>query len=63
VDRKSASGEAAETLGQTTGSFRLAMILQIPVGYQDESGFHRGEPRGTETGSDSEQLGSNIYYF
>jgi len=63
VDRKSTTGTGAETRGRMTGPFRLATILQIPVGYQDESGFHRGEPRDLEAESHPEELGSNIFYF
>jgi hypothetical protein len=63
VDRTSVLGEAAETPERMTGSFRLATILQIPVGYQDESGFHCGEPCGSQTEYHPGELGSNIFYF
>jgi len=31
-------------LCQTAARFRSAITLQIPVGYQDATGFHRGVP-------------------
>ena len=33
-------------LHQAAARFRSAITLQIPVGYQDEAGFHCGQPRG-----------------
>ena len=33
-------------LRQAAERFRLAITLQIPVGYQDETGFHYGQPHG-----------------
>jgi hypothetical protein len=41
----SASGNGSENLIHIARQFRLAMIFKIPVGYQDEKGFHRGAPR------------------
>jgi hypothetical protein len=31
-------------LQRSTARFRAAITLQIPVGFQDEKGFHSGEP-------------------
>jgi hypothetical protein len=34
-----------ESVGQGSSVERLAMILRIPLGYQDDAGFHCGEPQ------------------
>lgn len=59
-DREPVEGEAAETQSRTGGPFSLATIWQIPVGYQDETGFHCGKPQveGADPG-----FGSSTFYF
>jgi len=44
-DRESKERRLSDGLRQKGHPLRLAMILQIPVGYEDETGFHNGEPR------------------
>jgi hypothetical protein len=46
-------------------SLRLGMIFKIPVGYQDETGFHRGEPRMEKSLPvlDPEKNETNAYQF
>jgi hypothetical protein len=47
-DRESANQDAGGT-ARAGHPLRLAMIFKIPVGYQDEAGFHQGEPRVQKT--------------
>jgi hypothetical protein len=49
ADRGSAVQNNSGRLDQPVGQFRLATLFQIPVGYEDEAGFHCGEPRVQET--------------
>jgi hypothetical protein len=44
-DCESAGQSGSEELARRGHTTRLATILEIPVGYQDETGFHCGEPR------------------
>jgi hypothetical protein len=39
------SGQHDDWLHSATARFRAAITLQIPVGYQDETGFHYGPRR------------------
>jgi hypothetical protein len=31
-------------LHRSAAKFRAALLLQVPVGYQDKAGFHSGQP-------------------
>ena len=42
------SGQQDGWLLQAAARFRLAITLQIPVGYQDAAGFHYGQLPGHE---------------
>jgi hypothetical protein len=44
-DSASADAGGSNNSSRTASPFSLTTILQIPVGYEDEHGFHRGEPR------------------
>jgi hypothetical protein len=45
-DRGGSSGESgAGSLNRPAKAFSLATILQVPVGYEDELGFHCGQPQ------------------
>jgi hypothetical protein len=38
-------------LRRSTARFRAAIMLQVPVGFQDRQGFHSGQPALTNFGS------------
>jgi len=40
-------------LHRSTARFRAAIMLQVPVGFQDRQGFHSGQPAITNFGSSS----------
>jgi hypothetical protein len=46
VPQSCGSATVADSCRTGAALFSLAMILQIPVGYQDDAGFHCGEPKG-----------------
>jgi hypothetical protein len=46
LDRAPAAYDDADWLDRAATQFRLAMTLQIPVGFEDEAGFHYGVPTG-----------------
>jgi len=64
-DRRSAAESGSENPGQTASVFSWAALLQVPVGYEDDTGFHCGEPQVPElpldTGSGS--TSSMTYIF
>jgi hypothetical protein len=64
-DCGSARPAAPRRLARSGHPLRLAMILQIPIGYEDETGFHRGEPRVQQTPPvfESEELNKDTYKF
>jgi hypothetical protein len=64
-DRGSAGGNGSENLASVARRFRLAMIFKIPVGYEDEKGFHRGAPRlhQTVTLFGPEKIENDTYQF
>jgi hypothetical protein len=49
ADQSSTSEAKSDWLSRTTGTLRLGTILQVPVGYEDEAGFHCGEPQMEQT--------------
>jgi hypothetical protein len=42
------SSQHDDWLRQVAARFRSAITLQIPVGYEDETGFHQVPPNGCE---------------
>lgn len=64
-DRESAVRNGSDSLNQAARQFRLAMIFQIPVGYEDDTGFHRGVQRVQEAVPDSppEMILTDKYEF
>jgi hypothetical protein len=64
-DRKAAEGTKSENHGQSASAFGLASLLRVPVGYEDETGFHCGEPQNPEIPFDngSDSIRTNIYRF
>jgi hypothetical protein len=44
-DSESSAQDVSENLTRTSSSFSLATILDIPVGYEDDTGFYCGEPQ------------------
>jgi hypothetical protein len=42
------SSQRDDWLRKAAVRFRSAMTLQVPVGYEDEAGFHYGHERGYE---------------
>jgi hypothetical protein len=62
-DRQSAAQGDADSPAQATTQFRLSAILQVPVGYEDETGFHCGQPQVQEILPDSptENIFTNPY--
>jgi hypothetical protein len=48
-DRESAGGGASEALSRIASALKLARVLRVPVGYEDETGFHCGAPQLGET--------------
>jgi len=44
-DRTAALPDAAQWLARVATQVRLAVIAPIPVGFEDEAGFHYGMPR------------------
>jgi len=44
-DREPAKENGSETHGQAAGGFSWAALLQVPLGYEDDTGFHCGEPQ------------------
>jgi len=54
ADRESQAESMSDWLSRTASQLRLGRILRVPVGYEDEAGFHCGEPRVEEILSDSE---------
>ena len=59
--RESAGVSDSASASQTASRFGLASILQVPVGYEDETGFHCGEPQFEDTAPviDPEQFSSS----
>jgi len=43
-DRESTNGTGSVSWFRSSKAFRLTTIFKIPVGYEDETGFHKGEP-------------------
>jgi hypothetical protein len=43
ADRRPELQASADWLDRLARQFRAAMIFQIPVGFQDEAGFHCGD--------------------
>jgi hypothetical protein len=43
--RESAGESSVESPNRPAKMFGLATILQVPVGYEDELGFHCGQPQ------------------
>jgi len=60
-DGKGVSGKS----GRIASVFGLATVLQVPVGYEDETGFHCGEPQQEDIGPiiEPEQNDANRFYF
>jgi len=54
LDRSATEGSSRRRIWPAVPS-RIAMLLRIPVGYQDETGFHCGEERVQEALPLSEQ--------
>jgi hypothetical protein len=46
-DREPVVGNGLESHGAAASGFSWAALLEIPLGYEDETGFHCGEPQGT----------------
>ena len=44
-DRETAGKRVSESLSRFASAIKLAAILRVPVGYEDETGFHCGEPQ------------------
>jgi len=45
-DQRESAGESGiESLDRPAKMFGLATLLQVPVGYEDELGFHCGQPQ------------------
>ena len=63
-NRESTEESRSESLNRPAKAFSLAAILQVPVGYQDELGFHCGQPQVGATPPvlvvDREDLRTNI---
>jgi hypothetical protein len=45
LDRESAGQGDSGSPEQAKLQYRLATILQVPVGYEDDTGFHCGQPQ------------------
>jgi hypothetical protein len=45
-DRESKAGSGLESHGAAASGFSWAALLEIPLGYEDDMGFHCGEPQG-----------------
>jgi hypothetical protein len=43
--RESADASSGESPNRPAKRFGLATLLQVPVGYEDELGFHCGQPQ------------------
>jgi len=63
--RESAGKSVAESLGRIASRFGMAMVLRVPVGYEDATGFHCGTPQGGEFGPpvEPENHGTMRGYF
>jgi hypothetical protein len=59
-DREPSVQDDADWLDRIAVQFRLARILQVPVGFEDETGFHPGVPWIQETQPPVAEL-KNIY--
>ena len=58
LDREFAGWNRKHWLRQIAGKVRLAIIWQIPVGFEDETGFHLGvQPARKEDRMDWERAG------
>jgi hypothetical protein len=59
------AGDSSDDLMRAARQFRLAMIFKVPVGYQDESGFHLGVKRAqlTAPAPQPEYAEENTYQF
>jgi len=55
----------SESLGPIASVFALAKVLRVPVGYEDETGFHCGEPQVEDIGPlmEPENDDTNRCYF
>jgi hypothetical protein len=51
---ESAEEDGSAANGRHAGIFRLAGFWQVPVGYEDATGFHCGEPQVPEVFLDTE---------
>jgi hypothetical protein len=65
LDRQSAASDSADRRDRSAVQSRIAMMLRIPVGYQDETGFHCGVELVQEAHlvSEPENRFSNPYPF
>ena len=63
--RESAGVSDSASASQTASRFGLASILQVPVGYEDETGFHCGEPQVQKIAQviDLEHMDTSRCYF
>ena len=52
-DHESARGNEGSWLDRATAQLREAFAWHIPAGYQDETGFHCGDPRVMESNNDT----------
>lgn len=62
-DRESTEGKESEARDRNARQSKLATIWQVPVGYQDETGFHCGTTPVDETVHRPGPGESNVYYF
>ncbi len=63
--RESAGKSVSEGLSRIASAIKVAAILRVPVGYEDELGFHCGQPQAQETGPviGPENAGTSRCYF
>ena len=65
--KKDANRLATARLDQAPTGSRLTKFLPIPLGFEDETGFHYGLPSGTQANgtqtADSENTFTNPYPF